>query len=37
MNSILKFMGDHPILTVILLFIIMGGLADIANSLRGCR
>jgi hypothetical protein len=33
--TILEFMGEHPILTIILLMVLMAGLHDIASAISG--
>jgi len=34
MQKILDFMGEHPVLTVVIIIVFFGGLADVINALR---
>jgi hypothetical protein len=34
MQKLLDFMGEHPVLTVIIIIVFLGGIADIISALR---
>lgn len=34
LEKVLKFMGEHPVLTVIVIIVFFGGLAQVISALR---
>jgi len=34
MQKLLDFMGEHPVLTVVILIVFFGGIAEIISALR---
>jgi hypothetical protein len=37
MKTILNWMGNHPILTIVLLVVVFSGLADLIKAFAGAR